>query len=71
MPTPWSSLFGRLNDLDQKLQQLPFDAHVYMAMGDMVEDHADTEGFLLDYWTVFQPVLMISGPDVALQAFIK
>lgn len=40
-------------------------------MEDMVEDHADNEVFLMDYWPIFQPVLMISGPDLAIQVSIK
>lgn len=71
MPAGWSWLFGHLKVLDQKLQQLPFDANVYMAMEDMVEEHADTEVFLMDYWPVFQPMLMISGADLAIQASTK
>ncbi|KAF2440902.1 cytochrome P450 [Karstenula rhodostoma CBS 690.94] len=71
MPAGWSWWFGHLKVLDQKLQQLPSDANVYMAMEDMVEDHANTEVFLMDYWPVFQPVLMISGPDIAIQASTK
>lgn len=71
MPAGWSWWFGHLMVLDQKLQHLPFDANVYMAMEDMVEDHADTEVFLMDLWPVFQPVLMISGPDLAIQASSK
>ncbi|KAF1976199.1 cytochrome P450 [Bimuria novae-zelandiae CBS 107.79] len=71
MPAGWSWWFGHLRVLDQKLQRLPSDANVYMAMEDMVKDHSDTEVFLMDYWPVFQPVLMISGPDLAIQASIK
>jgi cytochrome P450 len=71
MPAGWSWWFGHLKVLDQKLQQLPSDANVFMAMEDMVEDHADAEVFLMDYWPVFSPVLMISGADLAIQVATK
>lgn len=71
MPAGWSWWFGHLRVLHQKLQKLPPDANVYMAMHDMVQDHADTEVFLTDFWPMFQPVLMISGPEIAYQASIK
>ncbi|KAJ4344810.1 uncharacterized protein N0V89_012554 [Didymosphaeria variabile] len=67
MPAGWSWCFGHLRVLDQKLQQLPSDANIYLAMEDM-ENHADAEVFLMDLWPVFEPVLMISGPDLAIQA---
>lgn len=71
MPAGWSWWFGHLRVLDKKIRKLPPDANVYMAMQDLVQDHADTEVFLMDYWPMFQPVLMISGPELAHQASIK
>jgi cytochrome P450 len=71
MPAGWSWWFGHLRVLDKKLQALPADANVYMAMDDMVQQHADTEVFLMDYWPMFEPVLMLSGPDVAAQVSTK
>ena len=71
MPAGWSWWFGHLRVLDKKLQRLPSDANVYMAMEDMVEDHAANEVFLMDLWPIFTPVLMISGPDLAIQASVK
>lgn len=71
MPAGWSWWFGHLKVLDQKLQQLPSDANVFMAMEDMVQDHADAEVFLMDLWPVFSPVLMISGADLAIQVAAK
>ncbi|KAK7184811.1 AflN/verA/monooxygenase [Paraphaeosphaeria sporulosa] len=71
MPPGWSWWFGHLRVLHQKLQQLPPDANVYMAMEDMVSDHADAEVFLMDLWPVFAPTLMISSPEIAMQASVK
>ncbi|KAF1845155.1 putative cytochrome P450 [Cucurbitaria berberidis CBS 394.84] len=71
MPAGWSWWFGHLRVLDEKLSRLPPDANVYMAMEDLVSDHAATEVFLMDYWPVFQPVLMIFGPELAVQASIR
>jgi cytochrome P450 len=50
---------------------LPSDANIFMAMEDMVKENADAEVFLMDHWPVFQPMLMISGPDIAMQASTK
>jgi cytochrome P450 len=71
MPTGWNWWFGHLLVLDNKLKKLPPDVNVYMAMDDLVRDHEDTEVFLMDYWPVYDPVLMIFGPEVAQQASVK
>jgi cytochrome P450 len=70
VPAGWSWWFGHLRVLDQKLKCLPFDANVYMTMDDIVEDHADTEVFLMDYWPMYTPTLMVSGPELAIQASV-
>jgi cytochrome P450 len=71
MPEGWSWWFGHLLVLDKKLKKLPPDANVYMAMEDMIKDHADTEYFLMDYWPMFQPVLMTFSPEIAAQVSTK
>lgn len=71
MPQGWSWWFGHIRVLDEKLKGLPPDVNVYMAMSDLVKDHADTEVFLMDLWPMFEPTLMISGPELATQASIK
>lgn len=65
---PWSWWMGHLLVLKEKLDGLPPDANVYYAMQDLVlKDHADTEIFLMDYWPMFDPVLMVSGPEPSVQ----
>lgn len=71
MPDGWSWWFGHLLVLDQKLKKLPHDANVYIAMEDMIKDHEDTGYFLMDYWPVFQPVLMAFSPEIAAQVSSK
>ncbi|KAG9193894.1 hypothetical protein G6011_03929 [Alternaria panax] len=71
MPAGWSWWFGHMLVLDQKLKSLPPDVNVFTAMNDFVQDHADAEVFVLDLWPVYQPMLMISGPEVAAQASSK
>ncbi|KAI4940891.1 hypothetical protein J4E91_011148 [Alternaria rosae] len=71
MPAGWSWWFGHLRVLNKKLQALPADANVFLAMDDMVQQHADAEVFLMDYWPVLKPVLMLSGPEVAAQVSTK
>ncbi|KAF2651398.1 cytochrome P450 [Lophiostoma macrostomum CBS 122681] len=71
MPAGWSWWFGHLRVLDEQLQPLPPDVNVYTGMKDLVQNHVDTEVFLMDLWPIFQPVLMISGPELAIQASIK
>jgi cytochrome P450 len=68
MPAGWSWWFGHMLVLEKKLQSLPPDVNVFTAMNDFVKDHADSEVFILDLWPVYQPMLMISGPEVATQA---
>jgi cytochrome P450 len=50
---------------------IPAEANVFSAMDGLVKDHADAEMFLMDYWPAFEPVLMITGPDIAIQASTK
>lgn len=71
MPEGWSWLFGHLLVLDKKLKKLPHDVNVFMAMEDMVKEHEDTEYFLMDYWPMFQPVLMTFSPEIAAQVSNK
>jgi cytochrome P450 len=71
MPEGWSWWFGHLLVLDKKLKKLPPDVNVYMAMEDMIEDHEDTQYFLMDYWPMFQPLLMVFSPEIAAQVSTK
>jgi hypothetical protein len=71
MPAGWSWWFGHLLVLDSRLKRLPPDVNVYMAMHDIVQDHADAEVFLMDLWPMYLPMLMIWGPGIAHQASIK
>ncbi|KAF2818795.1 cytochrome P450 [Ophiobolus disseminans] len=71
MPAGWSWWFGHLRVLDEKLKKLPPDANVYMAMHDIVPDHADSEVFLMDYWPVAEPMLMIFGIELSHQTSTK
>ncbi|KAF2745752.1 cytochrome P450 [Sporormia fimetaria CBS 119925] len=64
---PWSWLFGHLKVLQSQLNGAPPDANVYWAMRDLAVEHADTEVFLMDFWPMFTPVLMISDPEMSLQ----
>jgi cytochrome P450 len=71
MPAGWSWWFGHLLVLDSKLKKLPPDVNPYSAMEDMVEDHADSEVYLMDLWPMSRPMLCLFGPDLAHQASIK
>jgi cytochrome P450 len=71
MPAGWSWWFGHLLILEKNLKKLPPDVNVFMAMNDLVRDHQDTEVFLMDYWPIYDPVLMVFGPELATQASIK
>lgn len=64
----WSWWIGHLLVLKDHLDRLPADANVYYAMQDLVsKQHADTEIFLMDLWPIFDPVLMISSPEISVQ----
>ncbi|CAI6334325.1 unnamed protein product [Periconia digitata] len=71
MPDGWSWWFGHLLVLDQKLEKLPHDANVHIAMEDMIKDYEDTGYFLMDYWPVFEPVLMAFSPEISAQVSSK
>ncbi|KAF1962666.1 cytochrome P450 [Byssothecium circinans] len=71
MPEGWSWIFGHLLVLDKKLKKLPSDANVFLAMGDMVDEHSDTAYYLMDLWPMFQPVLMTFSPELAAQVSNK
>ena len=64
----WSWWTGHLMVLKDHLDCLPPDVNVYYAMEDLVfKHHANTGIFLMDYWPMFEPVLMISSPEISNQ----
>ncbi|KAF2707700.1 cytochrome P450 [Pleomassaria siparia CBS 279.74] len=71
MPDGWSWWFGHLLVLDKKLKKSPSDTNVFIAMGDMIDEHADTEYILMDYWPMYQPALMTFSPELAAQVSTK
>jgi len=68
----WNWWTGHLLVLKDNLDRLPADANVYYAMQDLVlKQYADTEIFLMDYWPIHEPLLMVSSPEVAVQVSNK
>lgn len=68
----WNWWTGHLLVLKDNLDRLPADANVYYAMQDLVlNQYADTEIFLMDYWPIHEPLLMISSPEIAAQVSNK
>jgi cytochrome P450 len=64
----WSWLTGHLLVLKEKLDRLPADASPFYAFQDLVyKDFADTEIFVMDYWPMYEPSLMITSPEISAQ----
>ena len=71
MPNERSRLTGHLLTLQKYVDQIPADANVNLAMRDLAREYADTEVFLMDFWPVYPPLLMVYSPEVAVQVSTK
>jgi cytochrome P450 len=71
MPKEWSWLTGHLLTLQKYVDQLPPDANVNLAMRDLAMEYADTEVFLMDFWPIYPPLLMVYNPEAAVQLTTK
>ncbi|KAI9661098.1 MAG: hypothetical protein M1821_009425 [Bathelium mastoideum] len=71
MPKEWSWFTGHLLTLQKYVDQLPPDANVNLAMRDLASEYADTEIFLMDFWPVYPPFLMVYDPEAAVQVSTK
>lgn len=71
MPKGWSWFTGHLLTLQKYVDRLPPDANVNLAMRDLALEFADTEIFLMDFWPVYPPLLMVYDPDAAVQISTK
>ncbi|KAF2475930.1 cytochrome P450 [Lindgomyces ingoldianus] len=71
MPKEWSWLTGHLLVLQKYVDKIPPDANVNLAMADLCKEYADTEVFLMDFWPVYPPLLMVYSPDTAVQISTK
>jgi cytochrome P450 len=67
MPDGWSWFTGHLLTLQKYVDRLPPDANVNLAMAELAREHGDTEIFLMDFWPVYPPLLMVYDPDAAVQ----
>jgi len=64
----WSWWTGHLLVLKDKLDHLPSDATPFYAFESLVlEDFKDTEIFVMDYWPMYEPSLMITSPEISVQ----
>lgn len=71
MPPRWSWITGHLLILQKYVDQLPSDANVNLAMADLAREFSDTEVFLMDFWPVYPPLLVVYDPDAAGQITTK
>jgi cytochrome P450 len=71
MPQQWSWITGHLLVLQKYTDAIPPDANVNLAMKDLCMDFPDTEVFLMDYWPVYPPLLVVYSPEVCVQACSK
>ncbi|KAF2013541.1 cytochrome P450 [Aaosphaeria arxii CBS 175.79] len=71
MPKEWSWFTGHLLTLQKYVNRLPPDANVNLAMRDLALEFADTEVFLMDFWPVYPPLLVVYDPDAAVQITTK
>lgn len=64
----WSWWTGHLLVLKDKLDLLPADASPFYAFEELVKkDFSDTEIFVMDYWPMYEPSLMITSPEISAQ----
>ncbi|KAF2005650.1 hypothetical protein P154DRAFT_424155, partial [Amniculicola lignicola CBS 123094] len=60
----WST--GHLLVLKENLTCLSADAGPFYAFHDLVhKDFADTEIFVMDYWPIYEPALMVTSPEMS------
>ncbi|KAF2180348.1 cytochrome P450 [Zopfia rhizophila CBS 207.26] len=71
MPKEWSWFTGHLLTLQKYVDQIPPDANVNLAMKDLAREYAETEVFLMDFWPVYPPLLMVYSPEAAIQVSTK
>jgi cytochrome P450 len=65
----WSPLLGHLEILPKLLKELPTDADQSYPFVRLSHDFTDSDGlFYMDLWPFFQPILVISSPNLAFQA---
>lgn len=57
--------------LQEYVDQLPPDANVNLAMKDLCDEFGETEVFLMEYWPVYPPLLVIYDPEACLQISSK
>lgn len=71
MPQEWSWITGHLLVLQKFVDAIPPDANVNLAMKDLCMEFNDTEVFLMDYWPVYPPLLVVYSPEVSVQVTSK
>lgn len=67
MPKEWNWITGHLLTLQKYVGKFPADANVNLAMKELAMEYGDTEVFLMDFWPVYPPLLMVYSPETAEQ----
>lgn len=67
----WSWITGHSLTLQLYVDQIPPDASVNLVMRDLAREFADTEIFLMDFWPVYPPLLVVYSPEAAVQVTTK
>ena len=71
MPKGWNWITGHLLILQKYVDRLPPDANVNLALAELAREFSDTEVFLMDFWPVYPPLLVVFDPDAAVQVTTK
>jgi cytochrome P450 len=71
MPKEWSWISGHLVTLQKYIDKYPPDANVSLPLRELSMEFQDTEIYLMDFWPVYPPVLVMFGPDLANQVTSK
>jgi len=66
----WNPFFGHLLALNSafKAKKLPSDVQRPMIFTALAEDFADTDIYYMDLWPLTKPLLLVTSPNLAIQA---
>jgi cytochrome P450 len=68
----WNWITGHLLVLQKYLDGIPPGAAVVLAVSELArEQFSDTEAFLMDFWPIYPPQLVVFGPEICNQVCNK
>ena len=67
----WNPIFGHLLTLGNAFEtkKLPVDIQRPAIFSALAEDFSETDIYYIDLWPFIQPMMLVTSPDLAVQAF--